>query len=219
MVFWIGILLSVVFAYAVVKFGFYETWIILFNSVIAIYLAITLRSAIINTIPAAAGDMPYGNALTILATAVVLFLIMQSIAYILFTSQFTILFPKILEILGSAFLGFLIGFLIWSFATLLVRTTPISQNTFVKEIGFIKNFEETNLPYINWWCNLVNMIVARKNNEYSAKLEIDNLVKITEARARKIKRIREAEPNEPTEPNDVKERLVTPPPKIEFDTQ
>jgi len=214
MLFWVGILIGVLFAWSAVKIGFYEMWAILFNIVISVYLAIYLQPAIVDIVPSASGT-PYGNALTMLATAIAVFLILYSISYILLTGQFTIPFPKIFDALGSSVLGFLAGFLLWSFASLLLSITPISQNSFVKEIGFDNQFEQTNVSYICRWCNLVNTAVSSKARGFTAEQAINRLLKSAEKVKKKTRVITpkqaitpeqaaaSAGPNEPAEPNDV----------------
>ena len=134
MVFWIGILVGGLFAWFAIRMGFYETWVMLFNIVISVYLGVFLGPIIANIV--AVADAPYSNVLAILAIAIASFLILYGISYIFFTSQFNIPFPKVFDILVAGFLGFLAGFLVWSFVSFLVCIAPISQNTFVKEIGF-----------------------------------------------------------------------------------
>jgi uncharacterized membrane protein required for colicin V production len=197
MVFWIGILLAGAFAWLAVKRGFYETWALTFNVLISIYLAIFL-GPIITDIVHAAGDTPYGNALAMMAIAIASFLILHAISYTFITGQFSISFPKIFDTLGTGFLGFLAGLLIWSFVALLIRTTPISQNSFVEEIGFGSQFEQTSVPYISWWCNLVNRMVSSKGNEQTTEQVISELIKSAERKTPP----EPAEPNEPNEPNE-----------------
>lgn len=196
MVFWVGILVAASFAWFAVKMGFYETWVFAFNIVISVYLAIYLQPIIVDTI-SAASDTPYSNALTMITTAAGAFLILHGISYIFLTSRFSVSFPKIFDTLGAGFLGFLAGFLAWSFIGLLICITPISQNIFVKEIGFGSQIKQTNVPYISWWCNLVNTVASCRDNEYTTEQAIDELLKSAELKAQP----KPAEPSVPAEPN------------------
>jgi hypothetical protein len=126
--FWIGILFGALFVYVAVKIGFYETWVLLFNLVISIYLAIFLRPLINQYLPIAS-ETSYGDALVILAVAVGAFVILYGISYVFFSSQFNISVPRILDVVGSGFLGFLAGYLIWSFVIVLISFMPISRNS------------------------------------------------------------------------------------------
>jgi len=202
MLFWAGILVGAGFVWFALKMGFYETWAMLFNIVISIYLAIFLRPIVADIVPAAGGTL-YSNALIMTAIAIASFLILHSVSYIFLTSQFSVSFPKIFNTLGAGLLGFLAGFLVWSFVSLLIFITPISQNTFVKEIGFGSQFEQTNMPYISRWCNLVNTVVSRQDHEVTSEQAISGLLKSAESKAPVETAEQQTEPNEPAEPNDV----------------
>ena len=201
MAFWIGILVGGAFAWFAIKRGFYETWALVFNIVIAIYLAVFLGPVIANIVPAVR-DTAYNNALTMLATAIGSFLILHGISYTFLTGQFSISFPKIFDTLGTGFLGFLTGVLVWSFVSLVICITPISQNSFVKEMGFGTQFEQTNVGYICWWCNLVNSAVSSRDNEQTTEEAISGLLKGAENKAQD-KTAEKAEPNEPAAPGDI----------------
>lgn len=175
MIFWITILGGAIFAWLAIKIGFYETWALLFNIVISIYLAIYLTPIIADILPATI-DTHYGTALTIIALAAAAFLILYGITYVLFTSQFEVPFPKIFDILFAGFLGFFAGFLVLSFIALLICVTPISQNKFVNEMGLSRQAQLANISYICWWCDKVNWFVASKDNKTTSQQAIDKLL-------------------------------------------
>jgi len=199
MVFWLAILAGAGFAWFAIKIGFYETWVMLFNIVISIYLAVFLSPVILDVVPTA-GDTLYSNALAVMTTAIGAFLILHGISYVFFTSQFSIAFPKVFDILVAGFLGFLAGFLVWSFVSFLVYLTPISQNTLVKEMGF--DNQQANISYISWWCDLVNRVVSRRDNERTAKEVISGLLNKGVEKKPPTETNNQAEPNKPTEPID-----------------
>lgn len=211
MMFWAGILVGGAFAWLAVKMRFYQTWTLTFNVIISIYLAIYLRPAIVN-IPAV-GNTPHGNVLTLLAIALASFLVLHGISYIFLTGQFNIQFPKIFDTLGTGILGFLAGFLIWSFLSLLIYITPASQNSLLTEIGFTSDFQQTSISYISRFCNLVNAVVSSQNNKYSTEHTIEQLLKeaVPKKPAEKTKpeKPTEAEPNEPE--ISIEEKLGAPP--------
>ncbi|MGA1979330.1 MAG: CvpA family protein [Sedimentisphaerales bacterium] len=205
MVFWIGILVGWAFAWLAVKLRFYQTWALVFNIIISIYLAIYLQPVIAN-IPAV-GDTPYSNVLTMVAVALASFLVLHGISYTFLTGQFNVSFPKVFDTLGAGFLGFLTGFLVWSFLTLLIYITPASQNTFVKEIGFTDQLQQTSVSYISRFCNLVNAVVSSKDNKYSAEETIDKLLKGAISKSQK-KTPEKPEPVKPTKPTDAKTSII-----------
>ncbi|MBA7601934.1 hypothetical protein ES703_09019 [subsurface metagenome] len=192
MVFWVGILVGGLFAYFAIKKGFYEMWALGFNIIISIYLAVLLGPVVADIIPT--GAAAYDKAVTMLATAAACFLILCGISYTLITGQFSISFPKIVDVVGAGLFGFLIGFLVWSFVSLLIMTTPITKNTFVKEIGFDTHAQQTNISYVSWWCNKVNKIVSSADGEQTPQEAIGWLMKSSEPKARVVGI---SEPNEP----------------------
>ncbi len=201
MIFWAGILVGVCFAYFTSKMGLYQTWAMVFNIVISIYLAIFLTPVIIDAIPAAT-DTAYGYALVLTAIAIGTLVVLQGITYTLFTGQFSVTFPRVFNTVGGGILGFLAGFLIWSFLALVVLTTPVSANSVAQTIGFSSKIEQTNVPYISWWCNLVNIVAASEDNKRAPQEFINNLLAGAEKK-KADKGIRQGEPKKPAEPNSV----------------
>ncbi|MGD8786321.1 MAG: CvpA family protein [Phycisphaerales bacterium] len=175
MVFWAGILAGGFFIWIAVKIGFYETFAILFNIVISIYVAIFLTPIILDIVPAA-GETQFCNALALIVIAAGTFLILFGLTYILLTSQYKVSFPKIFDILFSGALGFLTGFLILSFIVFIITVTPISQNRFVKQIGLDRKSQQANISYICWWCDLVNRFVSSPESKITTEEAIDKLI-------------------------------------------
>lgn len=215
--FWIGLLVGATFAWFAIKLRFYQTWALLFNIIISIYLAVYLRPVIANI--SVVGDTPYSNALTMIVIALASFLILHGISYTFLTGQFNVSFPKVFDTLGTGLLGFLAGFLVWSFLSLLIYITPASQNTFVKGIGFKDEFRETSVSYISRFCNLVNAVVSSQDSERSAEQTISKLLKDAESKAQ-AKQAEPEKPVEPAEPNEVEtsiEEQLGPPPEIDLE--
>jgi len=204
MVFWLGILAGALFAWLAVRIGFYETWTMLFNIIISIYLAIFLTLVVTDIIPAAA-EISCGNALTLIAIAIGTFLVLHGISYTFFTGQFKVPFPKIFDMLFAGLLGFLAGFLVLSFIALLICTTPISQNNFAKDIGLSRPAQQANISYICWWCDLVSSIVSSPENRTSTQQVIDEL--LTSEQPKPKPKPSEPQPDNPDEPNAPKSTI------------
>lgn len=200
--FWIGILFGALFVYIAVKIGFYETWVLLFNLVISIYLAVFLRPLIVQFIPIAS-DTSYGDALIILAVAIGAFALLYGISYVFFSSQFNVPVPRIFDVVGSGFLGFWAGLLIWSFAIVLISAMPISQNNFLQTIGFTEEFKKTNVAYMSWWTNKVNNLVSYKSNYLSTEELVDQIYQKAEQRKQRTIPPEIYEPPEPNEPSNL----------------
>ena len=201
MVFWIGILIGCLFAWLSVKMGFYETWVLLFNIVIAVFLAVFLGPVIANIVPVAR-ESAYNNALCMIIPAVGAFLILHGISYTLFTGQYSVPFPKVIDTLIAGFFGFLTGFLVWTFLSLLICISPISQNTFVSDLNFTDGFKQTGAPYVAWWCDIVNSMVASEDSDVTSKQVINALLKNAEPKP-PTGPGEGAELNQPTEPGNI----------------
>lgn len=192
MVFWAGILVAALFARMAIKIGFYETWAMLFNIAVSVYLGLSLRPLLTEFVPSA-GDTPYGSALTILGIAIGAFLILHGISFVFFTGQFSVSLPKVLNIIGAGLLGFVAGFLVWSFVSFLVSTTPIFESAYLKQhFDLGSQIRQTSVPVVCWWCSFVNKIVSSEAEGDIIKQELDGLIKNTEKNKRSVI----------TEPND-----------------
>jgi hypothetical protein len=168
--FLVGMLIAVLFALSAKKMGFYHAWTMLFNLLIAVYLAIRVGPFVEEFFPPSI-DGKYSTVLALLATGTGAFLIMQVVAYILMVGQLEVTFPRVVSIFGSAFFGFLAGFLVWSFAMFAFYTTPFSQSRSVKELHIDTTpFQETKMQsYLVGWCNFVDMFIKSGDNPPSAK--------------------------------------------------
>ncbi|MFC1781144.1 CvpA family protein [Planctomycetota bacterium] len=206
MLFWTGILASGLFTWLAIKIGFYETLVMLFNIIISIYISFFLTPAIIDFIPAANDNLPC-NPLALAIMAIATFLILFGITYTFLTGQFKITFPKIFEILFAGLMGFLAGFLVFSFATFLITITPISQNRLVSQIGFNRQSQQVNISYICWWCDLVNMIVATPDEKISTEYIISELFEYADMEEAD-KELENNESNELDEPNNILENII-----------
>ena len=195
MVFWIGILVGGLFVWLAVKMGFYETWVLLFNIVIAVYLGVFLGPVIANIFPIVRNS-PYNDVLCMIIPAAGAFLILHGISFTLFTGQFSVPFTKTFDTCAAGFLGFLTGFLVWVFLSLLICITPISQHTFVSELDFAGSFKQTGVPYVGWWCDRINSMVTSQDSGVTSKQVISELLKNAESKAQP-KTTEQTEPNPP----------------------
>ena len=200
MVFWLGILAGGLFTWLAIKIGFYEMWALLFNIVISIYTAIFLSPVILNIIPEA-GDIPCSNALALAVLGGGTFFILYGITYVFLTGQFKVSFPKLFDILFTGILGFLAGFLVLSFAALVITLTPISQNRFVKQVGFNRHSQQANLSYICFWCDLVNSIVSSPDTKITSKQAVEHLLSETQSSTAE-KEAGQTAPSAPVESED-----------------
>jgi hypothetical protein len=175
MLFWAGILTGGLFIWLAIKIGFYEIFIILFDAVISVYVSIFLTPVLSDIIPAAK-DTSFYYTFSLATVAIGTFIILYTIAYLSLTGRFKVAFHKTFEILFAGILGFLLGFLVFSFAALVITVTPLSQNRFISKIGFNKLSQQANISYICWWCDMVNT-VAYSDEKIQSKSIVDELLK------------------------------------------
>jgi len=175
MIFWMSVLAGGLFVWLAVRMGFFETWAMLFNIVISIYLSIFLGPAILDFIPDAA-NTSYCNALILVVTAAAAFLVLHGLTYVFFTSQFKVAFPRVFDVIFAGVLGFLTGFLVLSFAALVITATPVSNNQFLGHVGFNRDSQQANISYVCWWCDLVNSIVSLPESEVTTNQIVSQLL-------------------------------------------
>jgi hypothetical protein len=186
-----------------------------FNIVISVYVAVFLTPVIADAVPAA-GETTYGHALTLIATAAGILVILYAISHTFLTSRFSVSFPKICENLLAGLLGFLAGFLVFSFAAFLICLTPIREHAFVNKVGLDTPSQQANISYICWWCDLVNAVVSSEDNELTGKQAFRELLKRAQPTASPATD-RHAEPYKPVESNNPgtstgEENRLAPPP-------
>jgi len=175
MIFWTCILVGGLFAWLAIKIGFYETVVHLFNIIISIYVAIFITPFILVTFPAA-GNMPCCQAVAPASIAVGMFLILYGIAYVFLTGQFKVSFPKVFDILFAGILGFFTGFLVASFAALIIMLTPLSRNTFMNKAGFNRTSIADNLTYVCKLCDSVHWFVSLPGENVTSKEIISEML-------------------------------------------
>ena len=207
MVFWLAILTGALFAWIATRFGFFETWAAMFNLIVSVFVAVFLTPVITDVVPAA-GETAWGIALTLAATAIGAFLILHGTTYAFITGQANVSFPKIFDSVLAGVLGFLAGFLILSFAGLLICITPISQNKPANKVGLGRQSQQANISYICWWCDLVNTIVSHRDEKVTSEQVVDELLSAAQPNA-KPETDERAEPNQPSGLHDVETGIDT----------
>lgn len=191
-----GILVGGLCVWYAIKIGFYETWAMLFNLVVAIYLALFLARPIVNFLPEETGNIPCCEALVLLIVAAGSFLILYGITYILFTSQFSVPFPKIFDILFAGIVGFFGGFLVLSFAALIIFLTPFGKYAAINEES-VKN----NMKSGYWLLDGIHSIVSWPENELKSFDVIEQLLNKSQPNTQNINTQRQ-ESDKPAQPDD-----------------
>jgi len=176
MVFYLAIVSGALFVWLGLRLGFYETWCLLFNVAISIYVAVFLAPTVVAFAPITGAASAYCMALSMVVLGGGCFAILFGLSYVFLTSQYKIPFPKIIDILAAGGLGFLCGFLVLSFLALIVTVTPLAQNKLVQNIGFNPEAEQANTACLAWCCDLVHSIASPGAVDGAAQAAIDQLL-------------------------------------------
>jgi hypothetical protein len=176
MVFWIAILAGVLFAWLAIRLGFYETWALLFNVVVSIYVAIFLAPLVTEFVPTSDGASSYCVALSMIVLGGGCFAILYGLSYVFLTGQFSVPFPRFFDIVLAGVLGFVTGFLVLSFAALVLTTTPLAQHKIVSTVGFNPQSERPTIAWIAWCCDRVHAVAGFGAHADATQAAVDRLL-------------------------------------------
>ncbi len=193
MVFWIAILTGALFIWLAVRMGFYETWVLLFNIIIAIYVSIFLAPVVTRFVPMP-GGASWCTAMSMLVLAAGSFAILHGLSWVFLTGQFSIRFPSVFDVVFSGVLGFVAGFLVLSFAALALSTTPLTEHKIVSTLGLGRQGQQANIAGIARCCDLVHS-VAGFGDGTTTRAAVARLLETSDRLAASDKASRD--PNEP----------------------
>ena len=176
MVFWLAVLTGVLFAWIAVRIGFYAAWILFFHLLLAACGSIFLTPVIVAGVPAATSIHGFGHTLTLMSIAVATLFIGYGTCYACLSGRLQMPFPRFLDSIGAGVLGFLAGFLVWSFLLLALTLTPVAQYDLVKRLGFDPAAQQTNIAYLCWWCDGLHYFVSPWGDESTSRQAVDLLM-------------------------------------------
>jgi hypothetical protein len=218
MILWAGIVLALIIAALMAKKGLYETWTLLFNVVIAVYLGLTAGPVLKGLLGVQGRG---GEVFVMLGTAVICLTVLYMFSYVIFLSQFHVTLPKILDFVGGGLLGFLTGLLIWSFVAFLISVSPLGSSGTLGKIGFNSDSLQSSTSYMKWWTGVIHGIISVDQKEESIDQTVAVLVEKAEKAALAATAV--VEPNEPphVETTTVEKKITPadlgPPPELEFE--
>jgi len=150
---------ALVFAFIGYRKTFYPGWAVLFNLLIAVYISIMSAPQIVDKFPDVRiylGNYTYSAAILIIA--VVIFIVLQSFAFRFFTAVSIVSFPKLLNSLGAAVLGFLTGSVIAGFLLFLINITPLADNSTVRSFTQDKQMPDRANGVVLVSCDFIHNI-------------------------------------------------------------
>jgi uncharacterized membrane protein required for colicin V production len=150
---------ALVFALIGYRKTFYPGWAVLFNLLIAVYISIMSAPQIVDKFPDVRtylGNYTYSAAILIIA--VVIFIVLQAFAFRFFTAVSIVSFPKLLNSLGAAVLGFLTGSVIAGFLLFLINITPLADNSTVRSFTQDKQMPDPKNGVVLVSCDFIHNI-------------------------------------------------------------
>jgi len=182
MVLWIAVAAGGLFAWMAVRIGFFASWIMFFNLLLAAYMGIFLGPVIIASVPATT-DSPYGHALVLLSTATAALLVGYAACYACLAGRIRIEFPRVFDSLAAGVLGFLSGFLVWGFVSMSICLTPLPEEDFCRHLGFDSQSQKTNTAFVCWWCDRLHAFVSSSEVEVTSAETVELLQEEARPRA------------------------------------
>jgi len=221
MMFWIAILAGALFVWLAVRLGFYETWVLLFNIVVLIYVSVFLSPILIELVPAPGGAASYHVALCLTVLAGGCFALLQGLSFIFLTGQYHIPFPRVFDILLSGVLGFAAGVLTLSFVALVLTMTPLADNRIAGVFGLERQPEPAkgsqtrtialgnpNLACVTWCCDLIHSFAGFRDAGDTTTVAIQKLLEMKKAGPSPTEK--PPDTNEPPKPQPLKDTPTKP---------
>jgi hypothetical protein len=126
MLFWLCLIIGCLFAWLGFKKELFITIAMLFNLMIGIYVGVLTAPRILNMNPEYATSGYYAAG-TIFFLAIIIFAVLQLIAWLYLFRDTLEYFPKLIEQIGGAFCGFLFGYFLMGLVTLSICIMPFSK--------------------------------------------------------------------------------------------
>ncbi len=165
MFFWIAVAAGVLMALLGLRRGWFESMALLFNLLMGVYLGLYVTPMVATSIPAALA-VPYGMTITTIGVAVIGFGILQTITYLFITGQFSVPFPRFLDLPGGGLCGFLAGFLVLSFVALIIDIQSHPEGA----APLLSKAVQVNAQYLEWWTDQVNRIAGKDDTSLEQPL-------------------------------------------------
>lgn len=128
---WFAVLVGLLVGIVGIRKGFFAMWGTVFNVLISVYLGIMLTPLIVGTFQKE-GVSCYCSAGCVGGISLLVFVILESIAYGCFFRKGKVILPWLLDTLGAGVLGFICGYIACSFVFLVIGIMPAPDNTFTR---------------------------------------------------------------------------------------
>jgi uncharacterized membrane protein required for colicin V production len=125
----VAIAVALFFAVIGIRMGYFRVWVMLFNILVSIYLAVMLAPVVPGLIPYVR-DFRYRYPAFIIVAAIIIFAVLHSIAISLMKT-FEASCHRIFDLVSSAVLGFISGYLLTAFVFFIICLIPLEKPWFV----------------------------------------------------------------------------------------
>lgn len=204
MIYWTGIIIALLIAALVGKKGLYEAWALLFDVTVSIYLAVMLTPVLKDVL--SVENNTTASALILFGTAAVSFVILYTLAYILFLNQFAVKFPKAIDLVGGAVGGFIIGGLVWGFIIYLVFSSSMGYSKAFQKIKLHENAQKS-INFVKSCTMPVAVLTGADSQLFTERFD-------TPVKKAYSSYVRKREPVKPKEPEKPKVEIVEEPKKL-----
>ena len=148
-----AIIIALFFVVIGLRLGYFRAWVMLFNILVSVYLAVMLAPVVPGLIPCVR-DSCYRYPAFIMAAAIIIFAVMHSIALRLMKS-FEASCHRIFDLIASAVFGFISGYLLTAFIFFVICLIPLAKPGFVSWQD--KSVAEVRQPVISA-CDFIGYI-------------------------------------------------------------
>ncbi len=152
-----SVIVGIALAVVCVRKGFFPSWAIVFNVMVAVYLAVMLAPLWVRIVAEQGADSSsrYHIVLAIFATAGLTFAVLQIIASTFITGTYVVAFPKLFDYIASATLGFLAGKIVASFLILILCITPLAAKPSMDKFNLRSKETPKELTAVIQTCNFM----------------------------------------------------------------
>jgi len=157
MAFLITIIVGLLVAWINRNKGFIAMWILLFNTLSSIYLSIMLSPTLFGHIKVL-NSSGYYRALSILFTAILVFLSLHSLVNILLAPVFGPELPRLFESFGTFVVGFLAGHFACGFFIFVIGLMPLAQAGCIKKYMDGKNLAQSVSIPVTGSCQILGAL-------------------------------------------------------------
>lgn len=159
MIFWIGIAVGAFLAWCATQSHFVKSWVLLFNLVIAVYIAVFTAPLVTHDL-VEAQQTAYGHALALLAIVGGALFALCNICFMLMPDDKDVDLPEALNTILCGAVGFLGGMLVWSFLVVLIYVSPLGETNFARQCGLTRDRRPTSVSFLCACCDVVHLVAS-----------------------------------------------------------